>query len=345
MAELTPFELDVLGQPAALHAVADAGAVLGLHELASHVWDRVIFTGMGSSHFAGIASWRAFTGLGNPSWSVDAGQLLDTPGLITPNSLVIATSQSGASGEIVELIERLADGRIPRGHLVGIAANATSPLAASADLFLPLHSGSEATVSTKSYLNSLAVHRQLIGAFAGEAPDIAQADIRNTATSVTAVLDSTEVSGLAELALSFDDRRLAAVGWGDHAATALFAGLITKEAAKVPIEGYVGGQFRHGPFELAGPGLTVFIYSAHHSEDNPSVRRLAEDLTATGSSVIVVGDLHVDGATTLGRSQSSALEGLATGAVVAELIAIALANASGVVPGAFAFGSKVTTAL
>jgi glucosamine--fructose-6-phosphate aminotransferase (isomerizing) len=48
---------------------------------------------------------------------------------------------------------------------------------------------------------------------------------------------------------------------------------------------------------------------------------------------------------TLGQASSCAIEGLATGAVVAELIAIELAKANGVIPGAFAFGSKVTTAL
>ena len=115
--------------------------------------------------------------------------------------------------------------------------------------------------------------------------------------------------------------------------------------SKVPIEGHIGGQFRHGPFELAGPGLTVFIYGAHQNDDDPSIRRLAEDLAGTGSTVVLIGDLHLDGATTLGRAQTSSLEGLATGAVVAELIAIELAKANGVIPGAFAFGSKVTTAL
>lgn len=345
MTELTPFELDVLGQPAALLAAADAAPEPGLYDLASHVWDRVIFTGMGSSYFAGIPTWRALTNAGHSTWSVDAGQLLDTPGLITPNSLVIATSQSGASGEIVELAERLTDGRIPKGHLVGIAADEHSPLASTADLFLPLRSGDEATVSTKSYLNTLAVHRQIIGAFTGEDPEQAQADIRLAAESIATVMNATQVVDLATNTLSYSNHRLATVGRRDDAATALFAGLITKESSKVPIEGHIGGQFRHGPFELAGRGLTVFIYGAYAVDNDESIIRLAEDLVATGSSVVLIGDLRVAGAVTLGQASTRAIEGLATGAVVAELIAIELAKANGVIPGAFAFGSKVTTAL
>jgi len=345
MTELTPFEIDVLDQPRALRALADAGPEAGIGDIVAGSWDRVILTGMGSSHFAGIPTWRSLTGLGMPAWSVDAGQLLDTPGLVTPDSVVIATSQSGASGEIVEYLARRADGRIPSAHLVGIAADSGSPLAAAADLFLPLHSGDEATVSTKSYLNSLAVHRQLIGSFSGEEPEAVRNDILDLASNVETVLESTRVAEIARLAIAEPGHRLAAVGKRDDAATALFAGLITKESSKVAIEGHIGGQFRHGPFELAGPGLTVFIYGAYSDDPDRSLVRLAEDLVATGSAVVLVGDARVEGAATLGQNPSSRLVGLGTGAVVAELIAIELAKANGVIPGAFAFGSKITTAL
>ncbi|WP_166787974.1 SIS domain-containing protein [Cryobacterium adonitolivorans] len=343
--DLTPFEIDVLEQPDALRALAHAASEVGLDELARRPWERVILTGMGSSHFAGIPTWQILAHAGTAAWAIDAGQLLDTPGLITPRSLVIATSQSGASGEIVELIDRLGDGRIPKAHLVGITSDPESPLATAADLFLPLHSGSEATVSTKSYLNSLAVHRQIIGAFTGEHRDIIREGILEVADSVERTLATTQVATLAGQALNFSHYRLATVGKRDHAATALFAGLITKESSKVAIEGHIGGQFRHGPFELAGPGLTVFIYGAYRSDTDLSIAHLADDLVATGSSVVLIGDLRVEGATTLGDRQTSPLGGLATGAVMAELFAIELAKANGVTPGAFAFGSKITTAL
>ena len=52
-----------------------------------------------------------------------------------------------------------------------------------------------------------------------------------------------------------------------------------------------------------------------------------------------------DGARVLGVRGRTAIEGLATGAVAAELLAVELARANGVTPGAFAYGSKVTTAL
>ena len=345
MTDITPFEADILEQPDALLRLAEAPAASGLTDLTHRTWDRIILTGMGSSHFAGIPTWRRLTELGQTAWAVDTGQLLDTPDLITPNTLLVATSQSGASGEVVELVDRLGSGWATAGQLVAIAANPESPLAQAADVFLPLHSGEEATVSTKSYLNTLGVHRQIIGAFSGESADVADAEIRASIGIVSGMIEAADFRGLAEHALSDPGHRMAAVGWGNHAATALYAALITKESSKVAIEGFIGGQFRHGPFELAGPGLTVVIYGAGEAGSRDSLVRLTQDLNATGSTTVLVGDLHEPGSITIPAPSEGSLAGLIAGAVAAELIAVELAKANGVIPGAFAFGSKITTAL
>jgi glucosamine--fructose-6-phosphate aminotransferase (isomerizing) len=345
MTDITPFEADILEQPDALLRLADAPAASELTDLTHHTWDRIILTGMGSSHFAGIPTWRSLTGLSQNAWAVDTGQLLDTPDLITPNTLLIATSQSGASGEVVEVVDRLGSGWARAGQLVAIAANPESPLAQAADVFLPLHSGEEATVSTKSYLNTLGVHRQIIGAFAGESSDVANAEIRASVGIVSSMIEAANFRALAEHALADPSHRMAAIGWGNHAATALYAALITKESSKVAIEGFIGGQFRHGPFELAGPGLTVVIYGAGEARSRDSLVRLTRDLNATGSTTVLVGDVHEPGSIRIPAPSEASLAGLIAGAVAAELIAVQLAKANGVIPGAFAFGSKITTAL
>ncbi|MFF3214330.1 hypothetical protein ACFYYB_27160 [Streptomyces sp. NPDC002886] len=46
-----------------------------------------------------------------------------------------------------------------------------------------------------------------------------------------------------------------------HVANALTETLILQEAAKVPSEDYTGGAFRHGPIELAGPGLISVMFT------------------------------------------------------------------------------------
>lgn len=340
----TPFELDITAQPDALLAIAAADITPGLRALADRAWERVVFTGMGSSHFAGIPSWRSLTAAGRASWAVDTGQLLDTPELVTPQTLVVITSQSGASGEIVALLGQRGTSFNPAA-VIGITADESSPLALGSDVTLLLHSGDEATVSTKSYLNTVVTHAIVVAALTGGDVEAVQAEARGLAQTVDQIIRTVDTMQIAERTLGVHRPRLVSVGRRDDAATALFAGLITKESSKVAIEGHIGGQFRHGPFELAGAGLTAFLYGALRDDNDPSVARLASDLLSTGSQVILVGDLEVPGATTIHVPAATPMESLITGAVVAELIAVDLAQVNGVVPGAFAFGSKVTTAL
>ena len=134
------------------------------------------------------------------------------------------------------------------------------------------------------------------------------------------------------------------MGYSDHVATALYAGLITKEAAKVAAEGYSGGQFRHGPLELAGPGLVAVLFGTSH-QSHPSMRRLASDVVTTGATVLTVGDLDVAGAHHVRTPGNDVFEELMTGAVVAQLLTLEIAWARGITPGEFTYAEKVTTAL
>lgn len=344
MNEETPFEVDIAEQPAALRRLASA-SLPNLSQLAGSSWDRIVLTGMGSSHFVGMPTWRRLTTLGHFALSIDTGQLLDNPEAVTSNTLLVVTSQSGASGEVVELLRLREANLITPALLVGIADDPNSPLATGSDVFLPLHSGKEATVSTKSYLNSLGVHRMLAACFAGEELENIDAELHSAADAVEALIGSIDFDGIAKAAALHPERRLAYVGRRDESATALFAALITKESSKVPAEGYIGGQFRHGPFELAGHGLTAVLFGLEAREPDQSLRQLAADLVRTGSQVIIVGDDEVEGATTIRTSGFTPFARLCASSVVAELFAVQLARANGVVPGAFLYGSKVTTAI
>jgi glutamine---fructose-6-phosphate transaminase (isomerizing) len=349
MTALTSFELDMQEQPAALRRALAAPLPAALRELLARPWERVVLTGMGSSHYAALPTWRGAVAAGLPAWHLDAGQLLDAPELLTAQTLVIATSQSGASGEVVELLERRRRGRAVWGGLIGITDVQASPLATAADLTLLLHSGPEATVSTKSYLNTLVVHQRLLAAIRRDDPALAEQELQVAAQTVEQTLDALtghpNLSGLAQAALKPQGYRLVSIGKGDDAATARYASLIIKEAAKVATEGYVGGQFRHGPMELAGPGLSALIFGARRAMPDAALRRLAQDIAATGARAVMIGDEPLPGAEAVTMPCSTALESLLSGALVAQVLAVALARANGVVPGEFIYGNKVTSAL
>ncbi|THF70217.1 SIS domain-containing protein [Deinococcus sp. Arct2-2] len=345
--ELTSFELDMLEQPAALRRALELRVPPELAHLVNRPWNRVVFTGMGSSHYAALPTWRSAVAAGLPAWHLDAGQLLDSPDLLTDQTLIIATSQSGASGEIVELIERQ---RGKWGALIGVTDIGHSPLAAAADLFLPLGSGPEATVSTKSYLNTLFVHRHIAAAIAREDRAEVEQELHGVADLVGPLLSPLELgeldlSALARGVLEQAGYRLVSIGKGDDAATALYASLIIKEAAKVAVEGYIGGQFRHGPMELAGAGLTALVFGARRTAPDEGLRRLAQDITATGSHAVLIGDDRLEGASTTEVPCGTAFASLVSGALVAQHLAVQLACANGVIPGAFIYGSKVTSTL
>jgi glucosamine--fructose-6-phosphate aminotransferase (isomerizing) len=335
----TPFERDMDDQAEALRAFAQSALSPALTRLLHSRYERIVLTGMGSSHFAALPGWRRLADAGHPVWLVDSGQLLDAPGLVTPGTLLVVTSQSGASAEIVAMAE-------PRGPiarataLIAVTNDLESPLARCADDVIGLHSGDEATVSTKSYLNSLAAHERFTSVINGTPAD-------DTGETVKAIEEFNRPAVLRDLAADFvatPDARLVYIGFGDRAASALYAGLITKEAAKVAAEGYIGGQFRHGPLELAGPGLTAVLFGGD-GRAHGSVRQLGADLLDSGSNVLTVGAPDLVGAINIGEPGGSMSARLAHDALIAQHFTVAIATARGITPGVFTYGSKVTTAL
>lgn len=340
----TPFEINMAEQAAALRGIASRKIAGEITRALQGPWERVVFTGMGSSHYVSHPLWRQLTARGVAAWNIDSGVLLDSTALLNEKTLLIATSQSGASGEVVELLNQRKAGQWRCGYLLGITANGASPLAREADAFVNIESGDEATVSTKSYLNSLATLQSLRSAWLGQAQDSSEQQILAAADATEQLLQSLDVSALAQQSIATPSFRLAAVAKGSDVATALYAALITKEASKVAIEGYAGGEFRHGPFELAGAGLTTFIYGLNRAVPDAGLIKLAKDILATGAQVVAVGDQGLEGAQQLSVAGGDEFVRLVLGAVVAQKIAVEIAKANAVEPGAFAYGRKVTTA-
>jgi len=224
--------------------------------------------------------------------------------------------------------------------VIAITNDPASPLARRADGCLPLHSGSEATVSTKSYVNSLAAHLRIASILTARPGE-------NEASAVKAIAQFTPPAMLRDVAAdltSARDGRLAYIGFGDQGASALYAGLITKEAAKIPAEGYIGGQFRHGPLELAGRGLTAVLFGGN-APVNRSLRQLGGDLLASGATVLAIGDFGLPGAHQIAVPSGNPLIELAYGALVSQHLSVAIARAKGITPGSFTYGNKVTTVL
>ena len=341
---VTAYEQDMAEEPAALRRFADSAPPAGLAGLDLGRFDRIVLTGMGGSDCAAAPMELFLARAGRPVWRVLAGRLLEMLALVTPKTLLIVTSQSGRSGEIVALLDRLP--QTARALLIGITGDAHSPLGRAADHVVLLHSGDEATVATKSYVNTLAAFHRLIALWRGEPDARAVADIRQAADSLVAqaARDGGAIESLAARALSGRMPRFAMIGSGADTTTVVAGAMVLKEAAKIPAEGYVGGAFRHGPLELAGPGLTALLFGTGGSED-ASLHRLARDVAATGSLVVTVAPSAYSGSEHLAIPGSNELERLVNGMYVVQRFSVALGRATGIVPGAFNYGQKVTDQL
>lgn len=100
---------------------------------------RVIVTGMGKSGHIGKKIAATLASTGTPSFFVHPGEASHGDlGMITPNDVVIALSNSGETAEVVTIIPLLKRMNTP---LISITANATSTLSLSADA--NLHIGVE----------------------------------------------------------------------------------------------------------------------------------------------------------------------------------------------------------
>lgn len=343
----TPYLADVLDQPRALSAFLDSSssvtAVPGAVGLATR--PRVIISGMGSSHYAGFGLWASLTALGVPAWWIETAQLLElADGLVIPDSLLWLTSQSGESAEIVALLDRLAAAPV---HVVGVTNNAHSALGSAAHTSIDLVAGHEATVTTKSYVNTLAASR-LVAATLSRTGDLAVRSLRTTVETIDDYVADFDTH-VAEVGDFGAERHLLLTGRGAAAASAQAAGLVIKEAAKVPVEGLTAGALRHGVIELAGPNLAVAFFDHGPGDQRELNRRLVIDLERAGTQVASISS-DPGHAPTLGSRRAPAPAGQDTDlgirdALAFQTLSFALAGRTGVTAGEFSHASKITDVL
>ena len=120
-------------------------------------YDRIVFTGMGSSYFISQAAATMISSASIPASAINAGELLhfQSPSL-TERTLLIAVSQSGESYEVIELLKK--QRRLPI-TVIGITNESGSSLAVMATHCLLCKAGKEEMTSTKTFITTyLAVY-------------------------------------------------------------------------------------------------------------------------------------------------------------------------------------------
>lgn len=195
--------------------------------------------------------------------------------------LCLAISQSGASPD---LLTSAGAARDAGALLVALVNAPDSPLAALAEVELPLWAGPELSVAaTKSYLASLAAVAQLIAMWTeDEALQAALAELPERMRSALALDWSPAIDVLRSAP------NLYVIGRGPGFAAAQEMALKFKETCGLHGEAFSAAEVRHGPMALARDGFPVLVL-AQDDATRPAVERLAADLAAAGAQVLIAG--------------------------------------------------------
>ena len=255
---MNPYIRDILSQPGTLRAAVDHYPEEALYKIDLARFDRILLSGMGSSFNAAYPAWMELSKGSVPVQLVNAAELFHSlNGLIGTKSLLWLNSQSGRSAELVRLLERTRS--TPPACLLTFVNDVSSPLAEQADICIPIHAGEEATVSTKTYTNMLAVNLLAGIQLQGGDLDGATREMRLTAEAMESYTADWEsrVRELESLLGNFN--QLYIIGRGSSMGAVWNGSLNNKEAAKCSFEGIHAADFRHGPLEVVEPGFSASI--------------------------------------------------------------------------------------
>jgi glutamine---fructose-6-phosphate transaminase (isomerizing) len=333
---------DILNQPRAMRdtiaALEPDPALDALrNDLRAGRRRRIVLTGMGGSYQVLYPLHLRLIELGFDSILAETSELLYAmPALIDPQNAVVIVSQSGASAEIVRLLER-------RGPFYAVVTNTPgSPAAARADAVIMTQAGEEAGVSCKTAVTALAATNWLAAHLEGGGG--ALETVRRDLDAVPAAMDTYlsswrdyvvnlvhTLAGVKHLFLAGRGSSMAAVGLG---------AMVQKEAAHFHGEGLGSAALRHGPFEMLGPDAFVMVYEG--APDTAELNRgLLRDALAAGARGALCGASAAAGPFAIPQVPESVRPILEM--LPPQMISLALGYLGGREPGRFERITKITT--
>jgi glucosamine--fructose-6-phosphate aminotransferase (isomerizing) len=296
---------------------------------------------MGSSFNAAYPAFIELSKQSVPVQFVNAAELLYSfSGMIRTRSLLWLNSQSGRSAELLHLLERTQS--TPPVRLLTFVNDLSSPMAQRADVCTPIHAGEEATVSTKTYTNMLAVNLLAAIQLIGGDVDAAISEMRLSANAMESYLADWEprMQELDSMLGDFD--QLYILGRGPSMSAVWNGSLNNKEAAKCSFEGIHAAEFRHGPLEVVAEGFTAIIF-AGSSQTSGLNRALAQDILSYGGKVIWVDSSADMELPTLLLPKTGELTLPLMEILPMQILTLVMAKRKGLEAGTFRYIGKITS--
>ena len=196
---------------------------------------------------------------------------------------VIGISQSGASPDVIAVVE---EAKRQGAMTIAITNHADSPLAAAAELVLPLLAGPELSVpASKTYVASLIALALMSDAIAHD-PDFAQGLAKVPEKLREAIAAEPDVSRLAH---AFGGPRAIVLARGFNLCTAEEIALKLTETSYVLARAWSIADFVHGPIAVVEPGFPVLLVGAGGSV-SADVDAIAARLSDYGCGVVGLFD-------------------------------------------------------
>jgi glutamine---fructose-6-phosphate transaminase (isomerizing) len=317
----------------------------------------VVVAGRGTSDHAAIyARYLLEHALGVPV-ALAAASLLTQYGVesASPNSALLAFSQSGAGPDMIALVE---SARRRGAYTVALTNDLTSPLATAAEGTVHLDAGPErAVAATKTYIAELVSVALIAAAAARRAgrdaswsneidalPERMQASLSAATTWLAKGTDAPLYAALLQ------SSRALVVGRGFEYPNALELALKLRETTGMFSDGYSAADLLHGPIASAHAEVPAIVLSTDPKTE-VSVAASIDRLRGVGAPLLVI---HASGAGSrgLGPGEELALPGGPSGPLCTPVTAIAglaiveaVATGRGLNPDAPAGLTKVTKTL
>jgi glutamine---fructose-6-phosphate transaminase (isomerizing) len=264
---------------------------------------------------------RLSVGLAAP-WLYSA----DAPPLLS-RAAVMAISQSGRSPDIVSV---LTAARAQNRPTVAITNDVDSPLAAAANVVVPLLAGQERSVAaTKTYLASLHAIAQVAACLR---PDPDHATWFERVPGLVSTATETQLANRARFAPLGDASLITVVGRGLQLPTAHETALKLRELSGIPAEAFSLPDLMHGPIAALHASGALWLLSTS-GRGQPTLDVFQQLRTGLGTSVAVSDRDELIAAADIGiRVDGGLPEWLApmVAVIPAQAAALALAEKRGV---------------
>jgi glutamine---fructose-6-phosphate transaminase (isomerizing) len=196
-------------------------------------------------------------------------------------TVALAISQSGRSPDLVNSARQATENG---AFLVALVNDEDSPLAAIANVLVPLCAGPERGVAaTKSFIASLAAVLDLLAAWTGD-PAIDSA----SSALPSQLAEGWTLDWTAALPVLTRATAMYVVGRGHGLGIAQEAALKLKETCGIHAEAFSAAEVRHGPMAVVGSGFPVLLFG-QPDESLASVAELAREFVGRGAQVISAG--------------------------------------------------------